>query len=187
MHADWTLLPRGRFFKRPEIELASSFLELRLEVLALNLVDAEVELASSIIKNLLDKPALLLMLLAVLVLALPVAIPNALASVALLEGITSLSAGRAELLGRGLLHLGPIFLRGFTLSSHRLAERHRTELLSSRQCSFVFSWRNHGCPLFRGVRLVYSMCKVRFLNNDLLTVVFFLAQEKTASSTRYRK
>ena len=157
MHADWTLLPRGRLFKRPEIELASSFLELGLEVFALDLVDAEVELASSIIKNLLDKSALLLVFLAVLVLALPVAIPNALASVALLEGITSLSAGRAELLGRGLLHLGPIFLRGFTLSSHRLAERHRTELLSSRQCSFVFSCCHHGCLLFRGVRSV-SIC-----------------------------
>ena len=62
MHADGTLLPLGQFPKRPNIHLR-----------------ADIELASSPIKFLLDAPALLLMLLAVLVLALLVAVPDALA------------------------------------------------------------------------------------------------------------
>ena len=131
MHADWTLLPRGRLFKRPEIELASSFLKFSLETLALDLIDAEIELASSLVKLRRDTLALLLMLLAVLVLTLLVAIPNALAPVALLEGITFLAAGRAEFLGRGRGLFGPIFLHGFNLSSHRFGERQRAELLST--------------------------------------------------------
>ena len=138
MHADWTLLPRGRFFKRPEIELASSFLEFSLEALALNLVDAEIELASSFIKFLLDALALLLMLLPVFVLTVLVAIPNALAGRALLEGITLLFASRTQQFGRG----GPIFRGGFGfiifLSFPRFSERHRTELFSGLGCSVLF-------------------------------------------------
>ena len=153
MHADWTLLPRGRLFKRAEIELASSFLKFSLETLALNLIDAEIELASSLFKLRRDTLALRLMLLAVLVLTLLVAIPNALAPVALLEGITFLAAGRAEFLGRGRGRglFGPIFLRGFNLSSHRFAERHGAELLSSCRCSFLFRWHRHGRIVFQSL------------------------------------
>ena len=76
-HADWTLLPWGRFLKRPNIQLI-----------------ADIELSSSIIKNLLDPLALLLMLLPMFVLTILVAIPNALAGPALHEGITLLAARR---------------------------------------------------------------------------------------------
>ena len=67
-----------------------------------------IELASSFIKFLLDTLALFLMNLPVFVLTFLVAIPNAQASVTLLEGIgiTFLSARRTKLLGRG----GPMFL-----------------------------------------------------------------------------
>ena len=150
MHADWTLLPRGRLFKRPEIELASSFLKFSLETLALDLIDAEIELASSLVKLRRDTLALLLMLFAVLVLTLLVAIPNALAPVALLEGITFLAAGRAEFLGRGRGR-GLFGLRGFNLSSHRFAERHGAELLSSCHCSFLFRWYRHGRIVFQSL------------------------------------
>ena len=95
-----TLLPRGQLPQRPNIQLR-----------------ADVELASSFIQFLLDTLALDLMLLAVLVLALLVTIPNALAGRALLEGITLLSARRT--------HLGPIFRGGFGfifLSFRRFAE-----------------------------------------------------------------
>ena len=83
-HADWALLLRRQVGKRPKILLGS-----------------DIELASSFIQLLLDAPALDLMLLAVLVLAFLVAIPNALAPVALFEGITFRTASRAAL-GRGL-------------------------------------------------------------------------------------
>ena len=168
MHADWTLLPRGRLFKRPEIERASSFLKFSLETLALDLIDAEIELASSLVKLRRDTLALLLMLFAVLVLTLLVAIPNALAPVALLEGITFLAAGRAEFLGRGRGRglFGPIFLHGFNLSSHRFGERQRAELLSTSSChcsflfptpppppppSFLFRWYRHDRIVFQSL------------------------------------
>ena len=78
LHADWALLPRGQLLKRPNIHLG-----------------AKVELASSILKRLLDTSALLFMLLPVFVLAILVAIPNALAGPALHEAITFLSARRS--------------------------------------------------------------------------------------------
>ena len=115
MHADRTLLPRGQLFKRPNIQLF-----------------AEIELASTFIKILLDALAFFFVFLPVLVLTFLVTIPNALAGPALHEGITLRFARRAQL-GRG----GPIFRGGFgivILFSHSfLAERQRTELLSSRR------------------------------------------------------
>ena len=105
-HANWTLLPRGQFPERPNI-----------------LLGADIELASSFIKLLLDETTLLLMLLAVLVLTFFVTIPNALAGRTLLEGITFLSACRTQ------LGFGPIFPGGFgivILPFHRFAERHGT-------------------------------------------------------------
>ena len=104
VHTDWALLPRGHFLKRAKIHLR-----------------ANVELASSIIKNLLDGPAFLLMLLPVFVLTILVAIPNALAGPALHEGVTLLSARRTHL-RRGR---GPTFRRGFgfiILSLHRFTD-----------------------------------------------------------------
>ena len=69
-----------------------------------------------------------------------VAIPNALAGRALLDGITRLSARRTQLLGRGG---GPIFRVGFggiiILPLRGCAKRHGTELLGSRRCSVLFS------------------------------------------------
>ena len=125
-HTDGTLLPLGHFSKRSNI-----------------LLGTETELASSFIKNLLDGSAFMFMLLAVLVLAFLIAIPNTLAPVALLEGITLFAARRTQLLG-----IGPIFLGGVCfvviLSFHRFAERHGTKLLSCRRCSFL-SRRGHGC------------------------------------------
>ena len=70
-HADWALLPRWHLLERPNIQLR-----------------ADIELASSFVELLLDLLALLLMLLPVFVLTLLVAIPNALAGPALHEGIT---------------------------------------------------------------------------------------------------
>ena len=85
--ADITLFPWRQLLKLPDL-----------------LLGAEIELASSFVEHRLDAPALLLMLLAVLVLTLLVAIPNALAPVAHLEGIALLSAPRTEL-GRDLVLL----------------------------------------------------------------------------------
>ena len=123
-HADWTLLPRGQFSKRANIQLR-----------------ADIELTSSFVKFLLDTPALDLMLLSVLVLTFLVAIPNALAPVALLECIALLAARRTE-----LGWVGPNFRGGFgaiIFSLRRFAERHGAELLSSgRSCSVLFRRRH---------------------------------------------
>ena len=79
-HANWALLPLGKFPKRTNIQLR-----------------AKIELASSFIKHLLDKLALLFMLVSVIFLASDVAIPNTLAGRARLDSITFLAARRAEL------------------------------------------------------------------------------------------
>ena len=91
-HANGTLLPRGQLGNRAKI-----------------LLGAEIELASSLLQLLRNWLALLFMLLAVLVLTFLVTIPNAMAAVAHLEGVTCLSARRTHLLGRG----GPIFRVGY--------------------------------------------------------------------------
>ena len=101
MQTDWALLLRGNVPERPDIHLG-----------------AEVELASSFVKLLLDKLALLSMLLPVFVLAVLVTIPNTLAVSALHEAITLPAARRTQLLGRG----GPTLGVGFgiiILSFHR--------------------------------------------------------------------
>ena len=118
MHANWTLLPRGQFLKRPNI-----------------LLGAEIELASSFVKFFLDASAIRPMLLPVFVLTVLVAKPNALAGPALHEVITLLAARRAQL-GRGLIFLLGV---GITiLPVHRLlAERHGAELLSSCRCTVL--------------------------------------------------
>ena len=117
MHADGTLLPRGQFPERTNIQLRP-----------------DVELAASLIKHLLDKPALFLMLLAVLVQTILVAIPNAPAPSAHLEGTTFLSARRTHF-GWGIFGGG----LGFgILSFRRFSERHGSELLSSRRCTALF-------------------------------------------------
>ena len=124
MHADWTLLPRGHFPERAKLHLR-----------------ANIELASSFLKLILDAPAPPLVLLAVAVQTILVTIPNAQAPAALLEGVASLSARRAQLLGcRGG---GPIFRGGFAgtiiLPFHRRsAERHGAELISSLRCTVLF-------------------------------------------------
>ena len=125
-HADWALLLRGQLPERPDIQL-----------------HAEIELSSTFVKFLLDSLAFLLMLLSVFVLTFLVAIPNAQASVTLLEGITSLAAGGAQQLGRG-----PVFCVGFgiIILSRRFAERNGAELLSSRRCTVVLDCC-HDCPL----------------------------------------
>ena len=92
-HADWTILPRGHYPKRPDVHLGT-----------------EIELTSSFIEFLLDGPAFMFMLLTMFVLTLLVAVPDALAPVALLQGITLLSARRAQLLG---CRDGPSFRGGF--------------------------------------------------------------------------
>ena len=116
-HADSAFLPRRQFPERANVQFF-----------------AEIELASSLLKNILDSLAFLLMFLPVFVLALLVAIPNALAGPALHEGVTFLSARRTHL-GRG----GPPFRRGFViLSFRRIAERQRTKLLSSLRCTVLF-------------------------------------------------
>ena len=109
-HADRTFLPRGQLPKRPNIFLG-----------------ADIELASSCFKYLLDTPAFFFMLPSVMLLTILVAIPNALAGRALFEGITFLSARRTQL-GRGLILV--LVILGI-LSFHRFAERHGAELLSS--------------------------------------------------------
>ena len=106
-HADWALLPRRQVGKRPNVQLF-----------------AEIELASTFIKNIFDDLALLPMFLAVLALAFFVAIPNTLAGCALLEGVALLAARRTH------LGCGPIFLGGalvifgtIIVSLRRFAER----------------------------------------------------------------
>jgi hypothetical protein len=119
MHADWTLLPRGYFPERPDIQLRTA-----------------VELASTFVKLLLDALALFLMFLPVFILAILVAIPNALAIPTFLEGITLLSARRTHL-GRSLTLLGILVI--FILSFCRFVERHGTEQLGScRRCTILF-------------------------------------------------
>ena len=100
---------------------------------------SDIELASSIIKNLLDGPAFLLMLLPVFVLTILVAIPNALTGRTILEGVTLLSARRTQQLGRGR---GPTFRRGFgfiILSLHRFTDRNGTKLFGSRRWPVLLS------------------------------------------------
>ena len=83
-HADGTLLLRGQLPKRTNVQLFD-----------------DKELAfSPTIKFLLDASTLDLVLLAVFVLAFLVAVPNALAPVAQLDGVT-LRAARRTQLGRG--------------------------------------------------------------------------------------
>ena len=123
MHADGALLLRGHVSEWANIQLR-----------------ADVELSSSSIQHRHYKLALFLMLLAVLILTLLVAIPNAQAPIALLQSITRLSARRTHLLAR----FGPIFrvvcFGVVLLSFRRFAERHRTELLSRcHRRTFVFS------------------------------------------------
>ena len=116
-HADGTLLPRGQFPKRANV-----------------LLGADIELASSLIKNVHDDLAFLSVLLSVLVLTVLIAIPNALAPVALLEGVALLFARRTQL-GRGLI----LLVVGFILSFRGFAERHDAELPGSRRrCSSLF-------------------------------------------------
>ena len=103
VHADWTLLSRGHFPKRANIFLS-----------------ADIELASSSLQLLLDASALHLVHLAVLVLAFLVAVPNALAPVALFEGIAFRTARRAHL-RRGLGCRGGF--RIVIVPFHRFAER----------------------------------------------------------------
>jgi hypothetical protein len=103
-----------------------------------------------LLQLLLDALAFFFMLLPVFVLAILVAIPNALAIPTLLEGITLLVACRTQKLGRG----GPMFLGvlvtfGFIiLSFPRFAERHGAELLSSRRCTILVRCC-HGCLVLR--------------------------------------
>ena len=75
------------------------------------------------------------MFLAVFVLTFLVAIINALAGRTLLDGITLLTARRAE------LGWGPVFRIGFGFiirPFRRFTERHGTELLSRRRCITLF-------------------------------------------------
>ena len=117
MHTDGTPLPRGQFPERANVQLF-----------------AEIELASPFIKFFHDALAFMFVHLAVLVLALLVAIPNALAPVALLEGVALLFARRTQL-GRGLI----LLVVGFILSFRGFAERHGAELPGSRRrCSSLF-------------------------------------------------
>jgi len=105
-HADGALLLRGQFPERANIQLG-----------------ADIELAPSFIKHLLDGPAFMLMLLTMLVLTFLVAIPNALAPIALLEGVTLLSARRAQLV-RGLVFLGGVLIMfGFNFSFRAPSQR----------------------------------------------------------------
>ena len=120
LHADWAFLPRGQFPKRADI-----------------LLGAEIELASSFIKLLLDALANLLVLLAVTVLTILVTIPNALASVALLEGIAYLSARRTHF-GWGIFGGGYGIIIPLPFPGGRFAERHGAKLLSSRRCTALF-------------------------------------------------
>ena len=118
-HTDWTLLLLGHLPKRANIQLR-----------------AEIDLASSFIKNTLDGPAFMFVFLTMLVLAFLVAIPNTSAPVALLEGIASFPAPRTRLLG-----WGPVFCGGFgifiILPFSRFAERHGAELFSGLRCAVL--------------------------------------------------
>ena len=98
---------------------------------------AEIELASSFLKLLFDGLALLLMLFPVTILTVLIAIPDTLAGRALHEGIALLTAFRT-LLGLGPVRVGVLVIFGFTCSFHRFAERHGAELLSSHRCSVLF-------------------------------------------------
>ena len=117
-HADWALLPRGQLSKRPDIQFRT-----------------KIELAVSCHENLLDGLAFLLMLLPVFVLAFLIAIPNALAGPALHEGITLLATRRTQLGWNLILLVLVIF--GFSFVG--FTERNRTELLSNRRCSVLFT------------------------------------------------
>ena len=118
-HADWALLPRRLVGEGTQIQFI-----------------AEIELSSSSGKLLLDGLAFFFMLLPVTILAIFVAIPNALAGCALHEFITFLAALRTQLLGWGPVCVVFVFRFGFT---RRFAERHGAELLgSSRRCSILF-------------------------------------------------
>ena len=79
-HADWALLLRGKFSNRPNVQLG-----------------AEIELASTFMKNLLDTLAFMFMFVTVFLLTRAIAIPNALTCRALLEGIALLTALRTHL------------------------------------------------------------------------------------------
>ena len=117
-HANWAFLLRRQLLERSDI-----------------LLRAEIELASSIIKNLLDGLALPFMLSPVTILAILVAIPNTLAGCTLLEGITLLSARRTQFSRGPVVHGGFGFI---ILPFRRSAERHGAELLSRRRCPFLF-------------------------------------------------
>ena len=137
MHADGTLLPWGRFLKRADVQLG-----------------ADIELASSFVKLLLDALALLFMLLPVFVLTILITVPNALAIPTLLEGITLLFARRTQL-GRSPVFRGGAF--GFIiLSFHWFAERHGADLLSCRRHS-VLSRCRHGCPVLVRIAVQYAL------------------------------
>ena len=117
-HADWALLPRWHLLERPNIQLR-----------------ADIELASSFVKFLLDALALLLMLLPVFVLTILVAIPNALTIPTLLEGITLLFAHRTHLCRCSTFRDGSgIFIIPF----RRSVERHGAKLFSRRRCTILF-------------------------------------------------
>ena len=107
--ADRTLLTRSYFGKWAQ-----------------TLLRANVELASSLIKLLRDRPALDLMLLAVTIPATQVAIPNALAPVAAFEGTTLLATQRAE-------PSWDLILVGVLV---RFGKRYGAELLSSSSYFF---------------------------------------------------
>jgi len=85
MHANCTFLSRRRFPRRANI-----------------LLGAKIDPASPLIKLLLDDLALLLVLLAMLVLAVLIAIPDALARGTLFEGIAAFTARRTHF-GLGLI------------------------------------------------------------------------------------
>ena len=122
VHAYWALLLRGQDREGTQI-----------------LLRAKIELASPCSKHFLDGLAFFFMLLPVTVLTILIAIPNALARRALLEGITFLAALRTQLLGWGPVRVVFVFRFGFTLSFCRLAERHGAELLGSgRRCAVLF-------------------------------------------------
>ena len=115
LHTDWAFLPRGQLPEKSDF-----------------LFRAEFELSSSFVKLLLNKLALLSVLLAVLVLTFLITIPNTFAGSTLLEGVTFLSARRAH------LGWGPVCRGGFgILPLLGRTERHGTELLS-RLCFVIF-------------------------------------------------
>ena len=119
MHTDGTPLPRGQFPERANVQLF-----------------AEIELASPFIKFFHDDLAFFSVLLAVLVLTFLVAIPDALAPVALLESVAFLSARRAHLCRDLILAL--VIFGSIILSLPRFAERHIAELVSSSGPPLLF-------------------------------------------------